>query len=68
MTKMQPKKSQTTQNEPTQSLWRELSDDVAAQLTGGTPSGHHRPVLGGRVVDPPDDEIIIVYVPPGGNS
>ncbi|MEW6497875.1 MAG: hypothetical protein AB1589_36050 [Cyanobacteriota bacterium] len=36
MNTMQPKKSQTTQN---QSLWTELSDDVAAQLSGGEGAG-----------------------------
>lgn len=39
MNTMQPKKSQTTQNQSTQALWAELSDDVAAQLSGGANLG-----------------------------
>lgn len=35
MNTMQLKKSQTTQNEVTQALWTELSDDQSTQLAGG---------------------------------
>ena len=35
MNTMQPKKSQTTKNEPTPCLWKELSDDVASRYSGG---------------------------------
>ena len=35
MNTKQSQKSQTTQKEPTQALWTELSDDQSAQLAGG---------------------------------
>ncbi|MEG4029573.1 MULTISPECIES: hypothetical protein [unclassified Microcoleus] len=35
MKAMQPKKSQTIPNEPNQALWKEIGDEVAAQIGGG---------------------------------
>lgn len=35
MKAMQPKKSQTILNDPNQALWKEIGDEVAAQLAGG---------------------------------
>lgn len=48
MNMKQPQKSQNIQNESTQDLWAELTDDVAAQLAGGGPNGPEdktRPVI-----------------------
>ncbi len=35
MKAIEPKKSPTILNEPNQALWKEIGDDVAAQLAGG---------------------------------
>lgn len=35
MKAMQPKKSQTIPNDPNQALWKEIGDEVAAQIGGG---------------------------------
>jgi hypothetical protein len=53
MNTMQPKKSQTTQNDLTQALWAELGDDVAAQLSGGGPRRGSD-----RIVVPTDGDIL----------
>ncbi|WP_235181622.1 hypothetical protein [Chlorogloeopsis fritschii] len=50
---MQTQKLQTTPNELTQVLWEELSDEVAAQMSGGRR----------RIGDIPGH-----YLPPGFNS
>ncbi|MBF2004361.1 hypothetical protein ACF3DV_07995 [Chlorogloeopsis fritschii PCC 9212] len=53
MKTMQTQKLQTTPNELTQVLWEELSDEVAAQMSGGRR----------RIGDIPGH-----YLPPGFNS
>ncbi len=35
MKTMQPQKSQTIPNDPNQTLWQEIGDEVAAKLSGG---------------------------------
>lgn len=35
MKAMQPKKLPTIPNDPNQALWKEIGDEVAAQLSGG---------------------------------
>ncbi|MEG4810583.1 hypothetical protein QUA82_22805 [Microcoleus sp. F8-D3] len=35
MKAMQPKKSPTIPNDPNQALWKEIGDEVAAQIGGG---------------------------------